>query len=197
MPRPGPRRPLVAIRLSQTGIDHIDQRAKDANVNRSEMIRRMLTYANEYMPKEDAMTTSQTPQLPAKGDRVIDKTSPECGPGTVAGIRPYERYVAWDDTSRSWVNAYNLEYATMPAALRAAGIDADNITETPDRLVTVLRADGDWFILGEDGAEPDRDGHLWWTGIRYAVDGGTVDSTDSWTSLDAMAAAVAAWWHNR
>jgi len=52
MPRPGPRRPLVAIRLSEQGIAHIDQRAKDeADGVRSEMIRRMLAYAAQHMPK--------------------------------------------------------------------------------------------------------------------------------------------------
>ncbi len=51
-PRPGPRRPLVAIKLSQSGIEHIDQRAEvEADGNRSEMIRRMLAYAAAHMPK--------------------------------------------------------------------------------------------------------------------------------------------------
>lgn len=58
MPRPGPRRPLVAIRLSEQGIAHIDQRAREecppirgGEPNRSEMIRRMLAYAAAHMPK--------------------------------------------------------------------------------------------------------------------------------------------------
>lgn len=58
MPRPGPRRPLVAIRLSEQGIKHIDQRAREEcplirgdEPNRSEMIRRMLAYASTHMPK--------------------------------------------------------------------------------------------------------------------------------------------------
>ena len=52
MPRPGPRRPLVAIRLSEQGIAHIDQRAaEEAEGIRSEMIRRMLAYAAQHMPK--------------------------------------------------------------------------------------------------------------------------------------------------
>ena len=51
MPRPGPRRPLVAIRLSEAGRDHIDKRAEEDEVNRSEMIRRMLAYASTHMPK--------------------------------------------------------------------------------------------------------------------------------------------------
>lgn len=57
MPRPGPRRPLVAIRLSEQGIAHIDQRAAaeglvrdDGEPNRSEMIRLMLAYASAKMP---------------------------------------------------------------------------------------------------------------------------------------------------
>jgi hypothetical protein len=44
MPRPGPRRPLVAIKLAQDGIDWIDQRAAEQGTNRSEMIRLMLWY---------------------------------------------------------------------------------------------------------------------------------------------------------
>lgn len=51
MPRPGPRRPLVAVRLSTSGIEYIDKRAAEEGVNRSEMIRRMLAYAGAKMPK--------------------------------------------------------------------------------------------------------------------------------------------------
>ena len=58
MPRPGPRRPLVAIKMSEDGIKHIDRRATDEGLikgngkpNRSEMIRRMLAYAALHMPK--------------------------------------------------------------------------------------------------------------------------------------------------
>jgi metal-responsive CopG/Arc/MetJ family transcriptional regulator len=51
MPRPGPRRPLVALRLSDQGIEWLDQRAEDEGVNRSEMIRIALAYAVAKMPK--------------------------------------------------------------------------------------------------------------------------------------------------
>lgn len=58
MPRPGPRRPLVAIRMSEPGIAHIDRRAldegltiRDGEPNRSEMMRLMLAYASAHMPK--------------------------------------------------------------------------------------------------------------------------------------------------
>lgn len=52
MPRPGPRRPLVALRLSAQGIAQIDERAAvEADGSRSEMIRRMLAYAAAHMPK--------------------------------------------------------------------------------------------------------------------------------------------------
>lgn len=51
MPRPGPRRPLVAIRLSDHGIQNIDHLAAKRGVNRSEMIRTMLAYAALKMPK--------------------------------------------------------------------------------------------------------------------------------------------------
>jgi len=51
MPRPGPRRPLVAIRLSDEGIAHVDKLAEEQGVNRSEMIRRMVAFASAKMPK--------------------------------------------------------------------------------------------------------------------------------------------------
>lgn len=58
MPRPGPRRPLVALKLSEADIAHIDPRALDEGItirngepNRSEMIRLMLAYASAHMPK--------------------------------------------------------------------------------------------------------------------------------------------------
>lgn len=38
--------------MSEAGIAHIDERAKEAGVNRSEMIRRMLAYAAAKMPRE-------------------------------------------------------------------------------------------------------------------------------------------------
>lgn len=50
-PRPGPRRPLVAIRLGQNGLDWIDTEAARRGVNRSEMIRQMLAYAQQHMPR--------------------------------------------------------------------------------------------------------------------------------------------------
>jgi hypothetical protein len=62
MPRPGPRRPVVALRLSAQGVAHIDDLARAAGLmvnvrgkdgaqpNRSEMARIMLTYASMYMP---------------------------------------------------------------------------------------------------------------------------------------------------
>ncbi|MGH3450186.1 MAG: CopG family transcriptional regulator [Haloechinothrix sp.] len=58
MPRRGPRRPLVGIKLSDEGRAHVDQRARDEGVlkrngdpNRSEMIRLMLAYASAHMPR--------------------------------------------------------------------------------------------------------------------------------------------------
>ena len=58
MPRPGPPRKLVAVKLSTDGIERIDKRAADecplirnGEPNRSEMIRRMLAYAERHMPK--------------------------------------------------------------------------------------------------------------------------------------------------
>lgn len=51
MPRPGPRRPLVALRMSDEGVAHVDKLAAAAAVTRSEMIRRMLAYAAAKMPR--------------------------------------------------------------------------------------------------------------------------------------------------
>lgn len=52
MPRPGPRRPLIALRLGTDGLAHIHQRAvNETDGNQSEMIRRMLAYATTHMPR--------------------------------------------------------------------------------------------------------------------------------------------------
>lgn len=51
MPRPGPRRPILGIRVSDAGIEAIDKRAEEAGVKRSEMARWMLAYATVKMPK--------------------------------------------------------------------------------------------------------------------------------------------------
>jgi predicted transcriptional regulator len=40
MPRPGPRRPLVAVRLSQADIDALDRIAAEEDVTRSVLIRK-------------------------------------------------------------------------------------------------------------------------------------------------------------
>lgn len=58
MPRPGPRRTAVAVRLSAETIAWLDQRALDEQLtirggepNRSEMARLALAYAAQHMPK--------------------------------------------------------------------------------------------------------------------------------------------------
>lgn len=45
MPRPGPRRTMVGVKLSEEGIAYIDELAAAEKVNRSEMIRRLLAEA--------------------------------------------------------------------------------------------------------------------------------------------------------
>lgn len=50
MPRPGPRRPQVAVRLSEAGIARVDERAAKRGVSRSEMLRLMVAYADLHMP---------------------------------------------------------------------------------------------------------------------------------------------------
>lgn len=51
MPRPGPRRPNIGVRLSDEELARIDKLAERAGRNRSEQIRTMLAYAQEHMPK--------------------------------------------------------------------------------------------------------------------------------------------------
>lgn len=51
MPRPGPRRPYVALRLSAEGLAWIDAEAERRGINRSEQMRLMLAYAQQHMPR--------------------------------------------------------------------------------------------------------------------------------------------------
>lgn len=57
MPRSGPRRAAVAVKLGDSEREQIDQRALDEGLtirggepNRSEMTRRLLAYAMQHMP---------------------------------------------------------------------------------------------------------------------------------------------------
>jgi len=45
-------RPQVAVRLSDAGREHIDNRATERGVKRSEMVRIMLAYASANMPED-------------------------------------------------------------------------------------------------------------------------------------------------
>lgn len=58
MPRTGPRRELVAVRMLPAAIEHLDERAAEEELydeqgrpNRSEVVRVMLAYAARHMPK--------------------------------------------------------------------------------------------------------------------------------------------------
>lgn len=52
MPRKGPRRPTITIRISDAGRELLNQRAQqEADGNVSELARRMLKYATLNMPK--------------------------------------------------------------------------------------------------------------------------------------------------
>lgn len=44
-------RQSVTVKLAKAGVDHIDQLATEAGVDRSEMIRRLLAFAVSRMPK--------------------------------------------------------------------------------------------------------------------------------------------------
>ncbi|MFC9661853.1 hypothetical protein ACFVJ5_16590 [Nocardia sp. NPDC127606] len=57
MPRPGPRRPVLALRMSDDQIVALDDQAiaeelltKQGEPNRSELIRIMVEYAHQNMP---------------------------------------------------------------------------------------------------------------------------------------------------
>jgi hypothetical protein len=52
MPRPGPRRPLLAFRLSDADRELIDALAAKRGLGRSELIRIMLAYAQQNMPPD-------------------------------------------------------------------------------------------------------------------------------------------------
>ena len=45
MPRTGPRRVMIGVKLLPTAIAYIDELAKAEGVNRSEMVRRLLSEA--------------------------------------------------------------------------------------------------------------------------------------------------------
>ena len=51
MPRPGPRRPYVALRLGEDVLAWVDTEAERRGLNRSEMLRLMLDYAQKHLPK--------------------------------------------------------------------------------------------------------------------------------------------------
>jgi metal-responsive CopG/Arc/MetJ family transcriptional regulator len=61
MPRPGPRRPQVAIRLSEEKIAEIDAFAEAEKANRSEIIRRLV---DEALAAREAVAGSWPPPVP-------------------------------------------------------------------------------------------------------------------------------------
>lgn len=46
-----PKRTSVTVRLNRDGVAEMDRRAREAGVHRSEMVRRMLRFAIERMPR--------------------------------------------------------------------------------------------------------------------------------------------------
>lgn len=50
-PRTGPRRPTVTFRIADAGIRRLEERAAAEGVQRSELLRIMLAYADRNMPK--------------------------------------------------------------------------------------------------------------------------------------------------
>lgn len=51
MPRPGPRRPVVALRLGDEVTERVDERAGTEGVNRSEVVRLLIEYGLATMPE--------------------------------------------------------------------------------------------------------------------------------------------------
>lgn len=51
MPRPGPRRPVVALRLGDEVTARVDERAEVEGVNRSELVRLLIEHGLSAMPK--------------------------------------------------------------------------------------------------------------------------------------------------
>lgn len=64
MPRPGPRKPAIAIRLSAPGIDAIDRRARERKVTRSAMLRLLIGYALRSMPADWSPPHRPIPESP-------------------------------------------------------------------------------------------------------------------------------------
>lgn len=51
MPRPGPAKRVVAVRLAEKGTDWLDTEARQRQIDRSSFIRLCLQYAQRHMPK--------------------------------------------------------------------------------------------------------------------------------------------------
>ncbi len=47
-----PKRTLIALRVSPLALENVDMWAETVGVNRSEMLRRMLAYAERTMPQK-------------------------------------------------------------------------------------------------------------------------------------------------
>lgn len=48
MPRPGPRKPSVTLRMAQSGLDYLDLVAAEDGCTRSDVVTAMLRYAREH-----------------------------------------------------------------------------------------------------------------------------------------------------
>jgi hypothetical protein len=51
MPRPGPAKQMVGVRLSAPGLAWLDEMAAERGVDRSAVIRLCLLYAQQHMPR--------------------------------------------------------------------------------------------------------------------------------------------------
>lgn len=81
MPRTGPRRPSIALRLGTEILDKVDSRANDEGLskgngepNRSELIRRMIDFSLAEMPKGwgEAPAREQLPPEHEKTTKLAD-----------------------------------------------------------------------------------------------------------------------------
>lgn len=48
MPRPGPRKPSVTLRMAKSGLDYLDAVAAEHGTTRTEVVAAMLRYARQH-----------------------------------------------------------------------------------------------------------------------------------------------------
>jgi len=114
MPRPGPRRPHVAFRASETGLVWIDEQAEQRGISRSEMIRLALTYAKDNMSQPAMDSESRLVAGMGKPSHVFKAQS-----GNALRCSPVWRQMIADVLGRPLLLSATAEASTRGAALLA------------------------------------------------------------------------------